>query len=268
MDRHTSPDVSFAISLDGERVGVRDVTKTLVDVERLLADIERRVRGVESAQVTWAWAEDNPPLELVASVNGATREELARIVEEARRGFETAKRAAEDAGSKPTWPDSFGPEAQRAARSILRRLEHLESITVQADQAPPVVITAAETVELATAGKRRRRLVHSAVDGRLDLISKRGRLRATIKDHSTGAEVQCSFPDEMIDTVTSLFTKRVVAEGLVHYRADGRPISITNVTSIRERRAGRPLEDLIGATPDLAGGIAPEEFIALLRGDD
>lgn len=72
----------------------------------------------------------------------------------------------------------------------------------------------------------------------------------------------------MIDEIKGLFDRRIVAEGVVHYREDGTPVSITSITSVRERRQGRPLEEFIGATPSLTGGLSPEEFLATVHGDE
>jgi hypothetical protein len=259
--------VSLTFTLEGERVELSDVIATLQDIQGLLADIERQVRNVPRASVKWTWAEESPQLELVATVNGVGKDDLTRIVADARQGFLNAELAAED-HQRVEWPESFGSKAQRSARNILRRLERLEAITVRAESLPPVTIDSAEISEFVTGRKSRQRLIHSSIDGRLDLISRRGRLRATIKEHNTGALVRCSFPDEMIESIKSLFDKRVVAEGLVRYGDDRKPISIRDITSVRERSGGRPLEDFVGVAPKLAGGLSAEDFIARLRGDE
>lgn len=121
---------------------------------------------------------------------------------------------------------------------------------------------------IAVSVKRKRRLVHSSVEGTLQLIAKRGHLRAIIKDRATGAEVHCTFPDDMADTVADYCTKRVIVEGMVYYRAtDGHPVSITDITSIHERRVGRPLLEFVGTLPHLTGCLTDDACTEAMRAD-
>jgi len=199
-----SSDVSFRLTLEGEQIELADIVATLRDVERLLKEIEKKVRNVPSSTVRWAWGDEASRLELVAHVNGASADELLRIVSDAQRGFEQAEQAATEPQGRVEWPSTFDGEAQRRARSILQRLERLEAITVQAASLPEVKIEAAQVGAVVGARVSRVRQVRSSVDGRLDLLSDRsGRLRATIKEHNTGAVVRCSFDDTLIDRVVS-----------------------------------------------------------------
>jgi hypothetical protein len=70
----------------------------------------------------------------------------------------------------------------------------------------------------------------------------------------------------MLEDMKDLFDKRVIVDGIVSYRENGEPISITKITSVVERKQSKPLKDFIGAAPDLTGGASSEEFIARIRG--
>jgi hypothetical protein len=268
MIRERGSEVTFALKLDSDELDVHTIAQTLSDIENLLADIEVHVRGQVQSSVRWYWSAESE-LEVVASVNGASREQLERIVGEAREGFERAERAARE-NERVQWPETFGTQARRSTHNILKRLEHLQSITIRAEKKDPLVIEAAEIGKRVFAQRkpRARQRVRASVEGRLELISHRGILRAAIKEFDTNAVIQCTFPDAMLEKIKTMFDRRVVAEGLVSYRENGTPISITGVTRLIERKSGRPLEDFIGAAPDLTGGLTTDEFMSKIRGYD
>lgn len=266
MAQENTADVTFSLSLDGGELDLRAIAQTIRDIETLLSDIEQHVRQQTGSPVHWKWGAGSE-LEVVASVNGASHEELERIVDDAQRGFEQAERAARER-TRINWPESFGAKAQRSANNILKRLENLQSITVHAENRHPIKIEAAEIGETITSKKRLRayRRVHSSVEGRLELISHRGKLRAAIKDSQTNISVQCTFPDEMVESMKHLFDKNVIAEGLVSYRGDGTPASITEISSVKEKSGGRPLIEFIGTAPNFTGDLSTEDFISKIRG--
>ena len=257
--------VLFSFSIDpSDSPAVRIVADTLRDLETLLADVEKHIRGTKESEVKWAFI-DPPPLDLVASVNGVPKEDLQRIAEEAETGFLRAKTQG-----AVQWPQSFGPAAKKSITNILKRLNHLESITVRVQDGIPLVIESEEvTRSLVTSAvrKSRRKKLFSSIEGKLDLLSHRGKLQAVIKEHTTGHLIRCYFDETKLEMIKPLFDKRVMVEGMVNYRADGSPASITEIINIRERRVGRPLAEFIGAAPDFTGGEDITDFMARLRGD-
>jgi hypothetical protein len=137
---------------------------------------------------------------------------------------------------------------------------------VRAENREPVVIEAAEVSQTVLGRKSfgARRRVHSSVQGILELISHRGRLGAAIRERNNA--VTCTFPDQLLERFKDLFDKNVIAEGLVSYREDGTPISITEVSSIKEKPVGKSLLEFIGAAPDLTGGLPVDDFFSKMRG--
>ena len=70
----------------------------------------------------------------------------------------------------------------------------------------------------------------------------------------------------MLERIKDLFDKTVVAEGLVSYRDDGTPISITEISSVREKIGGKSLIEFVGTAPDFTGDLSTEDFISKIRG--
>lgn len=149
----------------------------------------------------------------------------------------------------------------------MKRLSKLESITVKAENHKPVKITSARLPEMVISSGAKIASVHSSVAGELDLILHRHSLKAAITERGTGNIVQVKFPDEMLDEIKRLFKHLVNAEGIVKYRADGSPSSITLTAPPRALRKGKPLIEYLGAAPDIAGGLSPEEFVERIRKD-
>lgn len=263
MSKLEKDEVAFTISLDSsDDLTVKAISDTLRDIETLLEDIEKRVYQYQHAKVKWTWPEE-AQLEVVAKVNGLDREQLSKIVKEAQKGFSGVNKPK----GPVEWPASFGEVAKKSATNILKRLSTLESITVKADNQRPVKITSARLPEVVLAGASKTTSTYSTVEGVLDLISHRHTLRAAITERGTGNIVQVKFPDELLEEVKRMFKKNVLAEGIVKYRADGTPVSVTLSAPPRERAKGRPLIEYLGAAPDIADGLSPEEFIERIRKD-
>lgn len=67
---------------------------------------------------------------------------------------------------------------------------------------------------------------YGTVEGTLDTLSARGRLHFTISEPIWNMAVQCTVPDDLIESMRGMWRKRVAAHGLVHYDGQGLPTSI------------------------------------------
>lgn len=67
---------------------------------------------------------------------------------------------------------------------------------------------------------------YGTVEGTLDTLSARGRLHFTISEPIWNMAVQCTVPDDLIESMRGMWRKRVAAHGLVHYDREGLPTSI------------------------------------------
>lgn len=92
---------------------------------------------------------------------------------------------------------------------------------------------------------------YGAVEGKLDAIQERSGLQIRVFDQLLRQAVICHVEDEMLSDVFAKFRKRVEVTGVVHYRRDGRPISI-DVENIEEL----PDDDDLPTAADVRGILA------------
>src|SRR5450755_3606442 len=117
-------EVTFSITLNSDQeIDPTLVADTIKDTQSLLSDLELNILGANESKVKWSWA-DARPIELTAHVNGASREQLGRIVREAERGFAAIPKGL-------PWPETFSKRAKTTAKRIVARLESLDSIAVR-----------------------------------------------------------------------------------------------------------------------------------------
>ncbi len=67
---------------------------------------------------------------------------------------------------------------------------------------------------------------YGTVEGTLDTLSARGRLHFTISEPIWNMAVQCTVPDDLIESMRGMWRQRVAAHGLVRYDRQGLPTSI------------------------------------------
>jgi hypothetical protein len=236
----------------------------IAKLEAALADVEEHITKQEPKTV-WQWA-DAATLRASAHANGTPAATLEQIVDEVRRGFENFEATY---GEPTSWPETFGPKAQKSIRSIVRRLKSLESITVITANKEPIILERSEVPAQVVMGRTPSYREVSSVDGRLDLISVRGAPHFSIQEHGTNTRIRCTFPEEMFDKVKAALGQRVVVEGTVRYSRDGTPKAIANVRTLWVRpEQYRPVVDLMGSLPDLTQGVNAGEYVRRIRQGD
>jgi hypothetical protein len=256
-------DVEFSVSLTGPRVDIALLGRVAYNLRLALTEIERSITGEIHAE--WS-AGDEAILRATASPNGTTEATLRQIIHQAREGFESASR---NLSSRTYWPSDIPPKAQKAIRDIVRVIEEVDGITVQASAEAPVVIEKPVLDHSLEIADKRGFHESSSVEGVLDLISVRGRPHFSIKDRLSLRAVRCRVPDEMFDEVRAALGENVVVEGIVKYRQDGTPVSISAITKIwRGTATPVPLHELRGSTPDLTGGLSAGEYVRRIREED
>jgi hypothetical protein len=90
-----------------------------------------------------------------------------------------------------------------------------------------------------------------SVEGKLEAIQDSAGLQLRVRDNLFNALVKCVLPDDMLKDAFASFRKRVEISGLVHYRANGTPISISV-----ERLAPLPDDDDLPSYHDVRGILA------------
>jgi len=107
----------------------------------------------------------------------------------------------------------------------------------------------------------------SSLVGVLDVISVRHERRriGLLTDH--GRAVVCDVKRLPREAVMSAFEQRVVAAGRLKRNSSGQPVSL-DVEALEVLDSPPPVvaRDLLGAAPNLTGGLSVEEYMAVLRG--
>ncbi|MFA7249546.1 MAG: hypothetical protein WC273_07905 [Dehalococcoidia bacterium] len=237
-------------------VSEADFRNTLTDLRDFLANIETEIAG-GTPQLHWAWDAD-PAIRLRAEVNGVSAATIDAIVSTGRSGFAAVREPDGRVGT--ILPDS----ARRKLVTLVNRLTRFASITITADDQPPVVIEAEQQAPAAVGA--RVLAEYSEIDGTLDVINVHGSPHFVIFEQLTGRRVRCALPDSLLVQVKDALKTRVLVEGLVRYRADGTPVSIREITNFRilpEPESN--ILDFEGRLPGLTGDLPSGEFIRQQR---
>lgn len=236
---------------------------TISEIRQMLSSIEdKRFGGLSHAN----WVVDTDQLQITASVNGASAEELQSTITDVYQGFQAAETNKEE-----DWPSVFDEPARRVVRRIISRVKRTapETRIEAAGHRPLVIQGIAKEAIMLTHPKVHKETYStwSSVDGNLDVISVRHKPSFVIYEHGTQHRVQCSFPDLWLDRVKNYLGLRVITEGFVRYRADGVPISVSDPTSLEI--VPEPKEQDVsvyrGALPGITGGLSSYEYIRQLR---
>jgi hypothetical protein len=156
-------------------------------------------------------ATDIPP-EIFQNILARTEESIERV----------AAGDIEDAGV----PDS----ALRHLRALAELADHRAVFRVWVRRRPiPVDHRIADAIR---EDERTDYRDYGTVEGRLEAIQeKRGSLQFRVRDSLLSIVVNCYFPENLLPEVFKSFRKRVEVSGMIHYRKNGKPISI-EATSI------------------------------------
>jgi hypothetical protein len=255
---------TFSLSLEPSDLAeatfpLRELSETLNDLLHILSQIEANV--APGSHVTWE-LDGDPEIKLRANVNGVSAETLDAIVGEAREGFRAT------ATPREAFPKGIEPKTRRRLRSVITRLTNIAPLMVEAINRDPIVIDRQQPLA-APSIARPLSVERSEIDGALDVISVRGRPHFVLFEHGTNQRVNCVLPDELMPRVKEALGRRVVVEGMVRYRVNGRPLSVTDVTTFTILPDPTLSEDdLAGAIPNISGDLPTGEFVYQARRSD
>ncbi len=107
------------------------------------------------------------------------------------------------------------------------------------------------------------------VEGRLDSISVHARMVFNVWRASDGRRFECELDEAQFETARGLLRKTVAVDGLVTELEGGRGSKISQVAAIEEIESESPINtlSLYGSIPDLLGGMRPEEYWGIVRGN-
>ncbi len=248
----------FTLRLQMERSGLplEFFTNTTKDIRAILRSIEESRSGQPPLV---AWRVDTDDIQITASVNGVGPDELQDIIADTYRGF----RAGE--GHQGEWPATISPDARRTMQRLVNRIKRTSPASLEAGGHEPLRIE--PQVQKSGKSTQVQYTAWSSIDGKLDVISVRRQPYFVIFEHATEHRVRCSFPDDFLPKVKDILGCRVVAEGLIRYRHDGVPISLTDPSCL-ERVPDPDVEDITkyrGAIPEFANGLSAYEYVRQMR---
>lgn len=251
--------IEVALEFVADKLDIELLSKAGKSLRDLLLDIEAAITG-EPAKATWE--PDSATLRSLASPNGATEATLLRVAHDAHEAFSRAQEVGQ-----VRWPETIGPKGQRAIRQILQLLDQVDAITVKTERESDITLYRPDE-DRAVAARPQGYREYSEVEGTLDIINVRKHPRFSVKER-TGLSVGCTFPAQMFDKVKDSLGSTVIVEGLVKYRADGTPVSISDVTTMRIKfPPQRSIVDLRGSIPGLTNGVPAGEYVRQMREED
>lgn len=248
----------FNLRLQLERTGLPlgFFTHTANDLRDVLRTIEESRSGQDPHA---AWSVDTDEIQITASVNGVSAEELQDIISDTYEGFKAGDQ------EEIEWPPTLTREAQQIIKRIVTRVKRTAPANLEAAGHDTLHIKGDPKT-----GRGRPREQYSAwssIDGQLDVISVRRMPYFVIFEHATEHRVRCSFPDDFLNPVTDYLGRRVVVDGFIRYRSDGIPTTLTDPTSI-ERVRDPELEDITsyrGTAPGITGDLSSYEYVRQMR---
>lgn len=104
----------------------------------------------------------------------------------------------------------------------------------------------------------------STIDGCLEVISVHRQPRFVLYEHGSERAVQCILPDHMMSQLKDWLGRRVRVDGRVHFRRDGSPAVITEVTGVSVVEKAE--KDILEPADSISSDTDSEEFVARLKG--
>ena len=246
----------FSLAVEGaDDFDLATLANSARDLHKLFSILTAREASGRSAH----WRVNAPPeFSISASSNGVSATSLHSVVSDSY----TAALAATDE-SPLAWPESFRPEERKLMRKLVNRLRSEAPVHMEASAHEPV------TIAPASRGTKRPQPIFASwgtVDGELTTISSEGSLQMRLTEVGTGVAVRCHLPRELLSLSFTLFEQLVRVHGYIYYRSNGRPSTVTDVSSVEQLDApARELTDFLGALPGITDGISAGEFVRRLR---
>lgn len=246
--------------LDVKELPLSFFNLTASELSWLLSSIEgRKFGGLARAK----WVVDTNTFQIMASANGLSAEELQDVITDAYQAFQATETDEEDA-----WPPSFDEPTRRVVRRIVSRVKKVAPVSkIEAIGHEPLLLKRPEPSKPRVVHRKELYDAWASIDGELDVISVRRQPCFVIYEHGTLHPVRCTFPDEWMDRVKDYLGRRVSAEGFVHYRADGVPISLSQPISLERVPESRQQDVSVyrGSLPGITGGMSSYEYVRQLR---
>jgi hypothetical protein len=255
-------DDTLTLALDGD-VTLPEFADAVLHFNHLVEAISREERA---DHVAWIVADLEYSSALTTVKGVAADSEPPEIVEdEIRRVIQGYLRVGKalEAGSPVPYEGAVAKEA-RAITSVINgtvKAVRFETAEDEARIAAPPKAPTAPPDSIAT-----RQATYGAVEGRVQTLSSRGRLRFTLYDTLHDKAVSCYLTEGQEEKMRDVWGKRAVVEGrIMRDPESGRPLSVREITGVeilRELGPGKFLS-LAGASP--SPDLRAEDAIRRLR---
>jgi hypothetical protein len=249
---------TVTIALNGE-VTLADFARAMQEFLQLMKALgSEAARGVP---IEW-WIEELDVGSASATARGVSEiESGALAVEHVVAAYENVGRALQKGE-----PSGYSQAVQTPASAIIKLIDNrIRSIRFETDQIDAEVYAA-----ITPAKPKISEMSYGAVQGRIQSISNRGRLRFTIYRTLDDRPVSCYLEPGSEDMMREAWGRLATVEGLV--RRDPLTWQPTTVRQVRkveilpESRTGSWREAL-GAAPSPPGSMLPEEAVRRIRDD-
>jgi len=206
--------VKIKMKLAIDKIPSHEFIQSVRDFFEMLEDVANSLYGTRKA-IPWSVKIEPGSNVLVAIAGQPIRPEIEpKVVSTAlRKGLRVIKGGAR--------PDNFSSRTLERIQSLADLSDcHGLNISINKQQ-----ISSAIRVNIQEILK----YVYSEVgtiEGQLRILARRKQLEVEVRDEISGHLVHCIITPNQLEDAKDAFDRRVSISGLIHYRADGTPISI------------------------------------------
>lgn len=209
---------------------LEDLSGALGALSSLLRAVERHAREQGPSGTTWRVASLHhsvPTVVIAPDPATKTAAEAVQFVMSTVRRLETGERLNR----------SLTPPEEEALNRFASYAAHYR-IHLRGEGPDDVVITTQTQKSLSQLRQGATR-EHGTVEGRLEMVTIRGRMECSVYDALTGHRVRCVFDDAMLNDLLACFGQQVVAEGEIVAHA-GR----VEMLQLERLRPAHPSQDI------------------------
>lgn len=255
------------LSFQSDFIPMHTFASTVRGLEEMLYEIDREISG--KFTVEWGIRELKSREKGIVAIPRIAGKKLHDNSDLIIPAFLTGLRTIRSAATRPNhFSDDALMNAKEIATSVngdIRQIKVTGSLNGKLSR--PIMLTQqlAKNVDKVI-GPRYQSI--GSVEGILEMISIRRYNRFGITHEISGRMVNCRFSPDLLDQVTSLLGRRVIASGFVHYNSHHDPVRV-DVEWIRPLRPSKELpsiDEIGGSDPDFTDGLSTIEYLKALRG--
>lgn len=215
-------DTELTLEIDGTTVTTEKFQRGVTAFFGVLSDVSRSVCDGKNRLEWHVQVKSGSNLVGVRPASGATPEAALAVIRTLADGIATIEQTA-------TEPQGFNEQALKRLRDLGRiagTSEHDDTrIRVWAER-NPIQVTHRSVVHVSEIVEGELE-DHGSVEGKLQILSDRQQPHFVIYERLWDRAIRCYVPDDLLEIALGNFRKRVEVYGMVKYRRDGKPVSVT-----------------------------------------